>query len=155
MIPYPSSPTRPCKTCREMKPESGFYPKGEQRNTECKDCWKARVKLRRLIDPKVRAYDRQRAKTPARVDYQTRNTKAWRERNPDAYRAQNALNNALRDGKIDRKPCEICAQTSGIHAHHKDYAKPLDVIWLCARCHHRLHALFPEFAGANKRQERA
>jgi hypothetical protein len=24
------------------------------------------------------------------------------------------------------------------------------VIWLCPKCHHRLHAMFPEIEGANK-----
>lgn len=144
-----------CKDCGEAKPPTDFYHNGGRRQSVCKVCWRARVKLRRLTDPKVRAYDRKRAKSPDRVARQTSITRAWREKNPDAYRAQIALNNAVRDGKVERKPCEVCAQTSGAHAHHKDYAKPLDVIWLCARCHHRLHALFPELEGANKRQERA
>lgn len=142
------STMRPCKTCGASKPPSGFY----AGQTECKDCWKARVKLRRLTNPAVRAYDRERAKTPSRREKATAITSNWRRKNPDAYRAQNALNNAVRDGKIERKPCEICAQPKGVHAHHRDYSKPLDVVWLCPRCHHRLHALFPEFEGANKRR---
>lgn len=119
--------------------------------SECKECWKARVKARRLVDPKVRAYDRERAKLPHRLANAVEVTRRWRADNPDAYRAHCALNNAVRKGVVQKKPCEVCAGTVGIHAHHKDYAKPLDVIWLCARCHHRLHALFPEFEGANKR----
>lgn len=142
-----------CKACGEPKPPEDFYKAHGQPMPECKACWCARVKLRRLTNPDVRAYDRKRAKTPQRVKKATEITRNWRQRNPDAYRAQNALNNALRDGKIERRPCEVCAQPKGVHAHHKDYSKPLDVIWLCARCHHRLHALFPELEGANKRQE--
>lgn len=70
--------------------------------------------------------------------------------NPTAYRAHTAVGNALRDGKLERMPCEVCGTGDKVHAHHKDYAKPLEVVWLCARCHHRLHALFPELEGVNK-----
>lgn len=139
---------RLCKICGTSKPPSGFY----NSIVECKDCWRARVKLRRLTDPSVRAYDRARAKTPARAKKATAVTKSWRQRNPDAYRAHSAVNYAIRIGKLERGPCAICAETKHVHAHHRDYSKPLEVIWLCARCHHRLHALFPEFEGANKRQ---
>jgi hypothetical protein len=142
---------KPCKTCGAAFTEAGFYRAGKRWMSECKECWKARVKARRLTDPAVRAYDRQRAKTPERVAKATATTKAWRERNPEAYKAHCALSNAVRDGKVKRKPCEVCASTTGIHAHHKDYARPLEVVWLCARCHHRLHALFPELEGSHKR----
>lgn len=146
---------RTCKDCGEAKPPTEFYEYRGRRQTTCKVCWRARVKLRRLTDPKVREYDRKRAKLPHRRAKQRSINVAWRADNPDGYRAQTALNNAVRDGKLERKPCEICASTTSVHGHHKDYAKPLDVIWLCARCHHRLHALFPEMEGANKRQESA
>jgi ribosomal protein S27AE len=75
-------------------------------------------------------------------------------KNPAAYRAQNAVNNAVRDGKLKKEPCAICA-ASKVHAHHKDYSKPLEVVWLCARCHHRLHAIFPELEGKKKSNENA
>lgn len=141
---------RQCKTCLVELPETDFYRAGNYYLSECKTCWKARVKARRLTDPSVREYDRKRAKLPHRIENATRITRAWRERNPDAAKAHRAVTYAVRSGKLTREPCEICGTRVHVHAHHKDYAKPLDVIWLCARCHHRLHALFPELEGANK-----
>jgi hypothetical protein len=57
------------------------------------------------------------------------------------------VGDVIRDGKLKRCPCTICGTTKHVHAHHKDYSKPLDVTWLCARCHHRLHSAFPELGG--------
>lgn len=53
---------------------------------------------------------------------------------------------ALRAGRIARQPCASCGATSKasdgrslVQAHHDDYAKPLQVRWLCQRCHHSEH----------------
>jgi len=43
----------------------------------------------------------------------------------------------LRRGKIERKPCEGCE--SAAQMHHDDYSKPLEVRWVCRRCHLELH----------------
>ncbi|RUU22662.1 hypothetical protein EN883_18610 [Mesorhizobium sp. M7A.F.Ca.AU.002.06.1.1] len=74
---------------------------------------------------------------------------AWREENPVAYKAQTAVSNAVRDGRLFKQPCEFCGDDE-VHAHHRDYTKPLEVVWLCPKCHHRLHALFPELEGKKK-----
>ena len=73
----------------------------------------------------------------------------WREENPLAYRAQTAVSNAVRDRRLFKEPCALCGDEN-VHAHHKDYSKPLEVIWLCPKCHHRLHAAFPELEGKRK-----
>lgn len=61
--------------------------------------------------------------------------------------ARRLFRNALNRGDVARKwRCERCERPhmrqdeDGIHtcrieAHHKDYSKPLDVEWLCVRCH--------------------
>lgn len=44
------------------------------------------------------------------------------------------LNVYLRRGKIQRGPCAVCGEES-VEAHHEDYSKPLEVVWLCRRHH--------------------
>jgi hypothetical protein len=44
---------------------------------------------------------------------------------------------AVRRGKMERLPCEVCGAIK-VDAHHDDYSKPLDVRWLC-RVHHNEH----------------
>lgn len=63
-------------------------------------------------------------------------------------KAQNKLERAIQRGEITRpETCEECGMkpppfTDGrtpIQAHHDDYSKPLEVRWLCQRCHHKHH----------------
>lgn len=61
----------------------------------------------------------------------------WLANNPEKRKAHNTLNNALRDGKIKRKPCEFPGCKVKSTAHHDDYSKPLKVRWLCWP-HHKL-----------------
>lgn len=47
---------------------------------------------------------------------------------------------ALAAGLVKRSTrCEDCGGAAA-HAHHKDYAKPLRVEWLCHKCHGKRHA---------------
>lgn len=47
---------------------------------------------------------------------------------------------AVKLGKIIRPNlCGACKRRRRIVAHHEDYSKPLDVIWLCDCCHNNLH----------------
>jgi hypothetical protein len=55
----------------------------------------------------------------------------------DAWRA---VQRALTEGTIEVEPCCICRETEFTVAHHEDYNKPLDVHWLCVRCHHARHS---------------
>lgn len=53
--------------------------------------------------------------------------------------AQKLARAAIRKGEIERLPCVICGATYKLHAHHEDYDKPLDVVWLCVKHHHERH----------------
>lgn len=92
--------------------------------------------------PKRRAAADAYFQTPAGKAARGRAAKGWRERNPEARRAQEAVGRALRDGKLVRGSCcREGADCSGkIEAHHEDYSKPLEVVWACVAHHDVLDA---------------
>lgn len=64
----------------------------------------------------------------------------WIKKNAAKRKAQQFLNNAVRDGrKTKSSSCEQCGDNESIHGHHEDYSKPLDVMWLCPLCHSKIH----------------
>lgn len=139
-----------CKKCGQEKPMSDFYSHPEMKDgklNHCISCIKVYQRIRRLTNPAVQERDRLRSKTPKRKQHLLAVAKQWRKNHPLAYKAQTAVGNAIRDGKLKKFPCVICGTTKNIHAHHKNYARPLDVLWLCAKCHHRLHIAIPEMGG--------
>ena len=71
----------------------------------------------------------------------TKNNKKWRENNPEKVKAYSIVNEAVRTGKlINPRRCSICnVEKEDVEAHHEDYSKPLDVIWLCTACHSKIH----------------
>ena len=63
-------------------------------------------------------------------------TTNWPAPTPEARRAQGAVYRAIRAGKLHRpKTCQACGRERPIEAAHKDYSRPLDVMWLCKSCH--------------------
>lgn len=72
-----------------------------------------------------------------------REIKLSRNKNTHKKRAKEKVRYAISVGKLV-KPlncghCDVSSSVTTIHGHHEDYSKPLDVVWLCARCHHGLH----------------
>lgn len=59
---------------------------------------------------------------------------------PLKLRARDAVKLALENGRL-KKPdsCSSCNREGLVTAHHKDYSKPLLVIWLCPQCHSNEH----------------
>jgi hypothetical protein len=58
-------------------------------------------------------------------------------RNPEKVAAREAVQKAIRKGLLTEQPCEECGAKA--QAHHEDYSKPLDVIWLCPIHHKKRH----------------
>ena len=126
-----------CFKCGEVKGLSDFYKHNGMADghlNKCKECCRNYSSAHRQenIDS-IRKYDRLRGNRQPK-GY----AKEYRERFPIKYKAHNIVNNAIRDGKLFPMPCEICGNRAV--AHHDDYAKPLNVRWLCQAHHKQWHS---------------
>ena len=148
-----------CFKCGSCKPFSEFYRhKGmaDGHLNKCKSCAKGDVAQHRAENiEQARAYDRERGSLPHRVAAREayRLTDAYKEshhRANDKYRAfhperdkaRNAVNNAIRDGRLIPWPvCAVPECNCTPEAHHPDYSRPLDVVWLCDGHHKATHKL--------------
>lgn len=54
-------------------------------------------------------------------------------------KARTKVRLALRSGKLERLPCDVCGSTDKVESHHQDYSKPLEVLWLCKEHHAQAH----------------
>jgi hypothetical protein len=84
---------------------------------------------REALREKARAYYRRRGQ------HVRERMQAYYGMNPEKVRAHNTVFVEIRAGRMERQPCEVCGNPR-TDAHHDDYARPLDVRWLC-RVHHR------------------
>lgn len=53
-------------------------------------------------------------------------------------KSREIFNHYVRDKHIEKQPCEICGNKKA-EAHHDDYSKPIEVRWLCFKCHRKWH----------------
>ena len=146
-----------CRECNKEKPFSDFYkhPKmADGHLNKCSECVKTRVTKHREANlEKVRGYDKQRYMLPhriqARKEYeQTEQGKATRKRRTDSYNKRYPLthaahiitSNAIKNKKLKRaESCSVCGIQNLTEGHHDDYTKPLEVRWLCNKCHREWH----------------
>ena len=131
-----------CIHCGVSKSFENYYKHPEMKNGflgKCKECCKISTKInyRKNIKHYIE-YEKERQKSEERrlkkIDYQLKS----RSKYPEKYKANCAVNNALRDGRLKKGFCELCGNEK-TQAHHDDYAKPLEVKWLCQACHSHIH----------------
>lgn len=92
--------------------------------------WKNRIKW-------TREYMREWRKRP-HVKERNRVLTRLRRAKPDEnskMRARLKVAYAVRTGALDRLPCSVCGEKKSVQAHHSNYSRPLDVRWLCHKCH--------------------
>ena len=150
--------TKKCFKCNQTLPLESFYKHPQMpdgRVNKCKECNKKDVRDNRAarIDYYLE-YDKQRANNPNRVNARILYAKTdagikaqsvartkWLESNIVKRSAQIIVGNAVRDKRLTKpKECCSCGKTNTrIHGHHCDYAKPLEVMWLCPKCHSAWH----------------
>lgn len=152
-----------CTKCGEEKSLGDFYKRSGAEGkymAQCKDCTKSETaKYRVDNEDKVSAYEAKRRKRPERIalsneiDRKRRNQphrvaaykaahQKYKEAHPERVKARDAVGNAVRDGHLI--PWTVCAvpECGDVpEAHHPDYSRPLDVVWLCCRHHKDAHNL--------------
>lgn len=62
----------------------------------------------------------------------------WAKNNREKHHAHKVVEYALKSGSLIRQPCERCGSPKS-QAHHEDYSKPREVMWLCPKHHHERH----------------
>lgn len=150
-----------CTKCGKRRKLTSFYKQGNGRRSRCKWC-AANYMYAYHRTPAYRSASRARhesesylawynspASVKARADA-TRRYKRTRQgriklrKVQRLYRrvhkieacAHEKVKYAIRTGALKRpKCCSKCRKRGPVHGHHEDYAKPLQVIWLCPRCH--------------------
>ena len=130
--------TKKCFKCGIEKPLSDFYKHPRMADghlNKCKECTKKdrREHEENHPDAVLQARIKQCAKKPTQTN---------------AYRVVEA---AIKAGILVKPDaCSICGCNKDEHrieAHHYDYTKPLDVIWLCSSCHGKADALRRAYEG--------
>lgn len=144
-----------CICCKLIKPIADYYKHSQMKDghlNKCKECQKINTKNARDANPEhYKDYDRNRANLPKRVnarkeysltdqgkDAHRRAHKKQKEMYPNKAKTRYAVSNAVRDGRLFKSPCEVCGKLK-VEAHHPDYSKPLDVMWLCTKHHKEWH----------------
>lgn len=131
-----------CRFCLADKPLDDFYahPAGKDGVMQhCKECHKERVRANYVAKrPQYQAYEAERNATEKRREHRRSAGRKHYNNNWTKARARTELKRAVRLGKIQRKHCRVCGEPRS-DGHHHDYSRPLEVDWLCFKCHREEH----------------
>jgi len=143
---YRSDTAKSCRKCGKFKKLEEFPL--EKRNKDgrcaaCRVCERARIhewgkgkgKAKRAAT--MKKYQQSAKGKAAKKTADKKSTPKCRAKFPDKYSARSKVAVSIKNGSLEKQPCEVCGEIK-VDAHHDDYAKPLDVRWLC-RQHHAEH----------------
>ena len=159
---------RKCKKCGKVLPITEFYKHGGVPATQCKECAREYSKryaeehaehykkYRKRYYAEHREEDMARSKAWTEANRDKHNAyckkcyiehtedrleylRKYRAENPEKYHATSRINHLVEKGKLTKPmACEVCGKVGRVEAHHADYSKPLDVKWVCKKCHYKL-----------------
>lgn len=130
-----------CFKCGEIKELDEFYVHPRMKDghlNKCKQCTKKDTHNGYVLDveksrKKENLRYQQRKKDPKFRKMLADYGKKWRTK--EKRICHNEVHRKLKRPNI----CELCGNTRNrIEGHHEDYSKPLEVLWVCAPCHHRI-----------------
>ena len=135
-----------CSCCGVEKDFSEFQKRKASKDgmtASCKQCLKKRDSERYANEKERRSeWHKSYMKTDTGKLSHSNASKKWRAANQVRRAAHVILNNAVRDGRIEKLPCFVCGNEQ-VEGHHPDYDSPLDVVWLCQAHHREIHLRHP------------
>lgn len=137
-------PLKRCPRCKTEKILDEFYKNcktSDGLTCWCKVCTKIdQAYYRKLENPIARRASDRNCYNNNKEHYKLKR-KLWGKetgyeypRDRQKLRAKSAVRYAVKTGRLTKLPCKICGD-SNVHAHHEDYNRKLDVIWLCPKHH--------------------
>ena len=138
-----------CFKCGEVRPLDDFYRyrmMADGHLNKCKSCAKRDVANRYVAKRAEISARVSEMRTPEQRAMAQEGRRRHRARHPERERARAAVTRAVGSGRLQRRPCEACGEAE-TQAHHEDYSRPLDVVWLCFVCHRARHG---QIASARK-----
>jgi hypothetical protein len=136
-----------CSKCNQQKEKSEFYKNSgtsDGLGSWCKDCERSRDrKTYTKIYRKTEGYHQAKEKYRNSPKYKNglrEREKRYRSHNLEKRRAQESVKAAKKAGRlVAPRFCQICKHEGILFAHHSDYSRPLDVLWVCPLCHAKIH----------------
>lgn len=103
----------------------------------------ADARAKREAEPTYNAEAKKRYRVRRGQAVDNADQRARRAKNPEKFRARDAVKLALRKGILIKGPCEMKSKNcrGQVQAHHDDYSKPLEVRWLCTQHHADVHRM--------------
>lgn len=153
--------TKICLGCGKRKRIDQYYPNVKKRmlktgpveyvypHPRCKPCMKldrqeSKEKARR------QTYAKEYARRPEPKEKNRLACAKHRKDFPGKTKARTRLHSALKRGNIIKPTnCSKCGKVFSVdkldelHAHHPDYRRPLNILWLCRKCHADIHSDAP------------
>ena len=131
---------RICGRCHQEKPLEGFHlnknnPLG--RAYWCKECFNTYNKLshRKAHRPKPGTTRKWRQSKKGRATLE-RYKESHAEDDNIRHKANVAIARLVKKGVIKKMPCEICGFEK-TEAHHPDYSRLIEIVWLCQSHHYK------------------
>ena len=134
-----------CKMCGKEKSLIEYYkhPKTTDGHLgKCKECAKIDTSSNyRNNIQHYHEYEAERRNNETRILDRRKSSKKYSSQNINKRRAQGELYRGVSRGVVTKQ--KICSHCNAVserpQAHHPDYSKPLEVMWLCGPCHRGLH----------------
>lgn len=153
-----------CKVCRNIKTKEWAKNNREKINERSRERKKENPEEYKKWRDEYQEKNREKIRLQVHENYLKNResvlirTKKWRQDNPEKFKemwikskekdpmkrkAREYLNHAIEYGQIEKPlECSLCKENKKLQAHHEDYARPLEVIWMCSSCHAYIHRRF-------------